>query len=196
MPKLDREMPAPPWWSNPSANTRYAIAILSVVAGLLVAELLTGVFRTEPIASSLLCTVIFVAWFSGFGPGLLAIALSLLAFHYYATPPFNSFTLKPGLLSLQIAELPRLALFSITSLFVNFLMAAQRRTTDALRSSRDTQRNTAESLRRSRADLEDKVRDLEKLNAALKIGETYLAEAQRLSHTGSFGWNIASGEIR
>jgi C4-dicarboxylate-specific signal transduction histidine kinase len=54
-----------------------------------------------------------------------------------------------------------------------------------------TQRTTAESLRRSRADLEDKVRDLEKLNAALKIGETYLAEAQRLSHTGSFGWNVS-----
>ena len=43
--------------------------------------------------------------------------------------------------------------------------------------------------------LEDKVRDLEKLNAALKIGEAYLAEAQRLSHTGSFGWYVSSGEI-
>jgi len=195
MPKLDREKPAPPWWSNPSANTRYAIAILSVTAGLLIAELLTSLFRTEPIASCLLCVVVFVAWLSGFGPALFAIALSLFAFHYYVTPPFNTFTLKPGLLSLQIAELPRLALFSITSVFVNFLMAAQRRTTDSLRSFRDTQRNTAEALRRSRADLEDKVRDLEKLNAALKIGETYLAEAQRLSHTGSFGWNVSSGEI-
>jgi C4-dicarboxylate-specific signal transduction histidine kinase len=43
--------------------------------------------------------------------------------------------------------------------------------------------------------LEDKLRDLEKLNAALKIGETYLAEAQRLSHTGSFAWNVSSGEL-
>ena len=39
------------------------------------------------------------------------------------------------------------------------------------------------------------MRELEKLNAALKISETYLAEAQRLSHTGSFGWNVSSGEI-
>jgi signal transduction histidine kinase len=194
MPKPDGES-APPRWSNSFAKARYAVAILSVVAGLLVAELLTGVFRTEPIASSLLCAVMFVAWFGGFGPGLLAIGLSLLAFHYYATPPFNSFALKPDLFSLQIAELPRLVLFSITSLFVNFLMAAQRRTTASLRISRDTQMNLAESLRRSRADLEDKVRDLEKLNAALKSGETYLAEAQRLSHTGSFGWNVSSGEI-
>lgn len=30
---------------------------------------------------------------------------------------------------------------------------------------------------------------------ALRQSETYLAEAQRLSHTGSFGWRIATGEI-
>jgi PAS domain S-box-containing protein len=30
---------------------------------------------------------------------------------------------------------------------------------------------------------------------ALRRNETYLAEAQRLSHTGSFGWNVSSGEI-
>jgi PAS domain S-box-containing protein len=82
---------------------------------------------------------------------------------------------------LLLSDFPRIALFAMASVFVVGLMA--------------TQRNTAESLRRSRADLEDKVRDLEKLNAALQIGETYLAEAQRLSHTGSFGWKISSGEI-
>src|SRR5476649_792457 len=48
-------------------------------------------------------------------------------------------------------------------------MVSQRRATESLRISRDTQRNTAEALRQSRADLEDKVRDLEKLNAALQI---------------------------
>jgi PAS domain S-box-containing protein len=31
--------------------------------------------------------------------------------------------------------------------------------------------------------------------AALRQSETYLAEAQRLSRTGSFGWNISTGEI-
>ncbi|MBC8738218.1 PAS domain S-box protein [Paraburkholderia sp. UCT31] len=30
---------------------------------------------------------------------------------------------------------------------------------------------------------------------ALRRSEMYLAEAQRLSHTGSFGWNLSSGEI-
>ena len=30
---------------------------------------------------------------------------------------------------------------------------------------------------------------------ALRRSEMYLAEAQRLSHTGSFGWDVVSGEI-
>src|ERR1700738_2576637 len=30
---------------------------------------------------------------------------------------------------------------------------------------------------------------------SLRQSETYLAEAQRLSHTGSFGWNFSGGEI-
>ena len=34
-----------------------------------------------------------------------------------------------------------------------------------------------------------------KAEAALRRSEMYLEEAQRLSHTGSFGWNVLSGEI-
>lgn len=37
--------------------------------------------------------------------------------------------------------------------------------------------------------------ELHRAEAALKRSEAYLAEAQRLSHTGSFGWNVGSGEI-
>jgi signal transduction histidine kinase len=42
------------------------------------------------------------------------------------------------------------------------------------------------------------VRDItqRKLNEnALRMSESYLAAAQRISHTGSFGWNVLSGEI-
>src|ERR1700751_3002184 len=34
----------------------------------------------------------------------------------------------------------------------------------------------------------------EQLTQALKRREAYLAEAQRLSHTGSFGWNVSTDE--
>ena len=38
-------------------------------------------------------------------------------------------------------------------------------------------------------------RDLEEREAALRRSETYLAEAQRISRTGSFGWDVSSGKI-
>jgi PAS domain S-box-containing protein len=116
--------------SDPSAVSRYAIAVLSVVTAIVVAEVLTKFLHTEPIASAMLCAVIFAAWF-GFGPGLLAIALSLFAFHYYLVPPINSFGPKHDILAVDYAELPRLALFSITSLFVNFISLAQRNAKEA-----------------------------------------------------------------
>jgi formate hydrogenlyase transcriptional activator len=39
------------------------------------------------------------------------------------------------------------------------------------------------------------ITEQEKLTQELRRREAYLAEAQRLSHTGSFGWDVSSGEI-
>src|SRR6266850_705238 len=161
-------------WFKRSAGVSYAVAALGVTAAVIANLLLVTYLQASPTLFSFLCAIIFAAWFGGVGPGLAATALSVLAFDYFFLAPIHS-------LNLLLSDLPRIALFTMAALFVVGLIAVQR--------------NTAESLRRSRADLEDKVRDLEKLNAALQISETYLAEAQRLSHTGSFGANISSGEI-
>jgi PAS domain S-box-containing protein len=172
---------SPRWRSKSSAISRYAIAVLSVAIAIVVAELLTIFLHTEPIASSMISAVMFAAWFGGFGPGLLAIALAVLAIHYYVVPPLNSFAPKSNLFSLGAAELPRLILFSIAALFVTFLSSAQRA--------------AAESLRRSRDDLLAAFEHQKKVEGVLRHSEMYLAEAQRLSQTGSFGWDVSSGEI-
>ena len=39
------------------------------------------------------------------------------------------------------------------------------------------------------------ITEQEKATQELQRSEAYLAEAQRLSHTGSFGWDVSSGEI-
>ena len=139
-----------------------------------VTHLLTVFLHTEPIASAMMSAVMLAAWFGGFGPGLLAIALAVLAIHYYVTPPVNSFAPKGNLFSLEAAELPRLILFSIAALFIAFLSSAQRA--------------AAQSLRRSRDDLLGALAHQKQIEGELRRGEMYLAEAQRLSQTGSFGW--------
>src|SRR5882757_484470 len=168
-------------WPMPRTISYYATAVLSVAAAIIAAELITRLLHAEAIASSMLCAVIFAAWIGGFGPALLAIALALFAFHYYLVPPINSFTWKSNLFAVGVSEVPRLILFSIVSLVVAFMVSAQRKTTEALRRSGD--------------DLLAANADQKRTEAALLHSEMYLTEAQRLSCTGSFGWNVSSGEI-
>jgi PAS domain S-box-containing protein len=168
-------------WSKAPRIAHYAAAVLSVVVAIIAAELITRLLNAEAIASSMLCAVIFAAWFGGLGPALLAVTLTLLAFHYYLVPASNSFAWKQDLFASGISEVPRLFLFSITSLVVVFLISSQRKVT--------------EELRRSGRTLRIAMGDQKRIETALLHTEMYLTEAQRLSATGSFGWNIASGEI-
>jgi PAS domain S-box-containing protein len=50
------------------------------------------------------------------------------------------------------------------------------------------------SVRRALAEAEDRA-ERKKAEQALRRSEAYLAEAQRLSHTGSFGWDVGTGQI-
>jgi PAS domain S-box-containing protein len=152
---------------------RYAIAAASVLVALLISR--SPVFHLEYAPVSLfLCAVMLSAWFGGTGPGLLAALLSTVGFYYSFLPPANSFASKPE-------QLARFFAFIVSALFVGSLSAAQRRATESLRQTRD--------------DLRETVRKLETTNDSLSRSEAYLAEAQRLSHTGSFGWNVITGEL-
>jgi PAS domain S-box-containing protein len=175
---IKRDLPQRP---KPRTISYHAMAVLSVAVGIIAAEFITRQLHAEAIASSMLCAVIFTAWLGGFGPALMAIALALVAFHYYLLPPINSFTWKHNLFALDVSEVPRLVLFLIASLVVAWMVSAQRKTTEALRRSSD--------------DLQVALKDQKRVEAALLHSEMHLTEAQRLSRTGSFGWNPSTGEI-
>jgi K+-sensing histidine kinase KdpD len=159
----------------------YAMAVLSVAIATVVTEIAGRLLQAEPVALLMLCAVISVAWLGGFGPALLAIVLALFAFHYDMVPPVNSFAWKHDFLAVDVEQVPRLIVFAITSLIVAFVVTAQRKATEALRLSRD--------------DLQLAIEDQKRVEAALLHSEMHLTEAQRLSRTGSFGWNACTGEI-
>jgi PAS domain S-box-containing protein len=50
------------------------------------------------------------------------------------------------------------------------------------------------SVTRALREAEERI-ERRRAEEALRRSEAYLAEAQRLSHTGSFGWDVASGEV-
>jgi C4-dicarboxylate-specific signal transduction histidine kinase len=153
-------------WPKPPGIWSYGIGVLSVAAALAISRLPAVHLQDAPV-SLFLCAVILSAWFGGIGPGLLATALSALAFNYYFLPPIHSLGPKPD-------EIPRLVIFTVSALFVGSLSAAQR--------------SAVESLRRARDDLRKTVQELQSTNEALQ------AESLERKHAEE-AWREAQGEL-
>ena len=126
----------------------YGIACVTPALAVVLDVLFSRLWGIDPPASVFLCGIIFVAWVSGPGPALLATALTVLTFDYFLMQPIYSFTL-------EFKELTRLVLLIIAALFVVSLSAAQGRATASLRRVRDEQ--------------QEMVRELRKVNEALRV---------------------------
>jgi PAS domain S-box-containing protein len=177
----------PLWWAKPPVILNYGVAVVSVVVALILAWWIDSVWQSVPHVSLFLCAVMVSAWFGGIKPGLLAIIFSALAFDYYFLPPIYSLDLTK--------ELPRLAFFVLSALFIVLLSAAQRSAADSLRRARDDLHRTVQELKKINEVLQAENSERKRAEDALRKSESYLAEAQKLSQTGSFGWNVSTGEI-
>ena len=174
-------------WRKPPLVWRYGIAVLAVTAALIISRLPSFHLQTAPV-SLFLCAVMVSAWLGGFGPGLFATVLSILAFNYYFLEPAYSFAVKPE-------EIPRAVVFLLSALFVGTLSAAQRSATESLRRARDDLKETVQELEKTNEVLQAESGERKRAEDELQRSQAYLAEAQRLSNTGSFGWKVPTGEI-
>ena len=177
----------PLWWPKQPVIWRYGIAALSVLAAATISLWPPFHLQSAP-ASLFICAVLVSAWFGGSGPGLFAITLSTLAFYFYFLTPIHSLTAKPE-------DLPRLAMFMVAALFVESLSASQWRDTESLRRTRDDLKVRIREIQRTNEALQAESRERMQIENLLRHSEAYLAEAQRLSFTGSFGWQPSTMEI-
>jgi PAS domain S-box-containing protein len=115
----------------------YGAAILTVGSALLLTLWLDVNLNAAPV-SIFICAVMLSAWFGGYGPGMLAAVLCILAFDYYFVPPIHSF-------AMDVAEIPRMVVFALAAFFVGSLSASQKRTAEALRASEQRFRDYTES---------------------------------------------------
>jgi PAS domain S-box-containing protein len=175
-------------WRKPPAILGYAIAVLSVIAVVIISRWPPSHLQQHP-AALFLCAVMISAWLGGAGPGLLATVLSCVAFNYYFLDPLYSFAMKHE-------EIPRFVIFIVSALVASTLSAAQRSATESLRGARDFLTETVKELQRTNDALQTESHERMQIEKRLRRSEGYLAEAQRLTHTGSFGWGVQSGEIR
>ena len=123
---------------RPSPAAGYASAVGSVAAALAAGIALETYLVGAP-ASLFLCAIMFAALFAGSGPGWFALLLSDLAFVYYFVQPTHS-------LMLAAAEIPRVAIFTLSGAFIAWLGAAQRRATEALQVENAERRRAEQAL--------------------------------------------------
>jgi C4-dicarboxylate-specific signal transduction histidine kinase len=168
-------------WPKPPVIWSYGIAVLSVAAALIISR--WPALEDAPV-SLLLCAVILSAWFGGVGPGLLATALSVLAFYYYFLPPIHSLDAKPG-------EIPRLLIFMVSALFVGSLSAAQRSATESLRRARDDLRGTVQELQRSNEALQAESLERKHAEETLRQAQADLAHVNRVTTMGELTASLA-----
>src|ERR1700681_794977 len=88
-------------------------------------------------------------------------------------------------------EIPRFAIFMVSALFVGSLSVAQRSATESLKRSRDDLKGTVQQLQSTNEGLQAASRERDRAEESLRRSESYLAEAQRLTHTGRWVWRVA-----
>jgi PAS domain S-box-containing protein len=149
---------------------RYCIAVLSVAIANGLAFFVLRHF--EAILTPFLFAVAVTVWYAGTGPGVLAIVLSVLSLNYFFLRPVFSF------IPISYADLVYLTFCIFCALAVGWVSAVRRR--------------AEQELHQARQELEAKV--VERTDN-LRRSERYLAETQKLTHTGSWAWGARSRTV-
>ena len=178
MTNLDRR-----WPFNVLPIAKYTVALGTVAVALAGSRLLDDFAVTAPV-SLFLCAVMFSAWLGGFGPGLLATVLSILAFKYYYAMPLHS-------LAVDVKEIPRIFVFALSALFAGLLSAAQRTATVSFRRARDDLAGTVQALAASNEALRAESAERVRAEEALRNAQADLARVARLTTMGELAASIA-----
>src|SRR6266566_2294715 len=175
---------------------RYGLSVLSVaISTAITIPLESFGVRVSFFFPAVLLSILF----GGTGPGLLAVLLSTLSINFFFTEPFLAF-------QFSVRDIPTTVAFLASALIISSWSTARQRAEKRLRDSES-------ELRKARNDLEAKVEErtaklsrankelqgeiIERKSAEenLRRSEGFLAEGQRISHTGSWSWNVSSGKV-
>jgi len=191
MSKSDRGLRrlAPPVW-------RYGLSILSVA----ISTAATTPLESFGVRTSLFFPAILLStWFGGTGPGLLAVLLSILSINFFFTEPFFAF-------EFSARDIPTTIAFLFSALVISSWSTARKRSETRLRESESELRKARNQLEakveertakllRSNEELQEEIAERKSAEEKLRHSEAFLTEGQRISHTGSWSWNVSNGKV-
>lgn len=118
---------------------RYGAAVFST-------GLMTGItillhqYLSHGVMALFMASVMISAWYGGFGPGLLASVLSVLASQYFFFPPIYSFAVESG------DDIAQIVVFSIVTVLITSLTHAQKKALRELVESKERLQEYAEAV--------------------------------------------------
>jgi PAS domain S-box-containing protein len=161
----------PKWNARPAVG--YGLALVSVAAAAGLAQVFLVLHLPLVFSAFALSAIAITFWHGGTKPGILAAVLSALVRSYIFDPEINSMSR---------------VLYDLVFLVFALLMTGATRARDELE-ARVAER-TAE-LTQANKDLSREIAERKRAEEKLRQSEAYLAEGQRLTHTGSWVWQVA-----
>jgi PAS domain S-box-containing protein len=143
------------------------VAVTCVLVALLITRVMASYF--ESFRTPLFFSAIMLStWFGGFIPGMVATLLSVPALKYYYVAPLYSW-------SFDLRHVPLFVIFSLSALFISWVIAKQQRAERTVRRVRDelevtVQERTA-ALRRTNAELQAEIAERARAEEALRASE-------------------------
>src|SRR5438132_95718 len=173
--------------SAKSAVLRYGLAFLTVAIALGL-KLAFQLFRAPfPYTTCSMFAVAITVWYAGARAGFFAAALSSAVLGYFVFAPFGSSS-------------PTFIVNHTVAVFLIAWICASRRRTERLliqaRSELEAkvEERTAK-LSRTNEELQAEIIDRKSAEEKLRHSEAFLTEGQRISHTGSWSWNVSNGKV-
>jgi PAS domain S-box-containing protein len=161
--------------SGPQTYGFWRAATDCLLAGIALAVLTFVAFRlhasTATAALLFFFFIVFISLRARFVTSILTCILAVLCFDYFFAPPIFDLRARDP------QDIVRAIAFFATGLVISRLVSSVRGRTAELEQANEQLR--AEMVERRRAE------------EALRRSESYLAEAQRLTHTGSWVWQVA-----
>src|SRR5881398_1102919 len=178
------------------AVQRYGLSILLVA----ISTAVTMPLENFGVRTSLFFPAVLLStWFGGTGPGLLAVLLSTLSINFFFTEPFFAF-------EFSVRDIPTTIAFLFSALVISSWSTARKRNENRLRKSESELRQARNELEvkveertaklsRANEELQSEIIERRSVEEKLRSSEAFLTEGQRISHTGSWSWNVSSGKV-